>query len=113
MAVIFKMPEKLVFFHHNSEFWTFLRFLNFLGLYFDWKYFIENKFFVRFKMTSGPRWRPKIKRAKLWNSQHFSILSFAMISNFAQQHDRKSYFDKLAKNSGSVQDGGSKSDFLT
>jgi hypothetical protein len=35
-----------------------------------------------------------------------------MSLNFDQQHDAKSYFVKLAKNGGPIQDGGSKSDFL-
>jgi hypothetical protein len=39
------------------------------------------------------------------------IQSFAMSLYFDQQHDPNSYFANLAKNGGSIQDGGSKSVF--
>jgi hypothetical protein len=36
---------------------------------------------------------------------------FALSLYFNQQHDPRSYFAKLAKNGGPIQDGGSKSVF--
>jgi hypothetical protein len=46
MAAIFKMAEKLVFRPQLGEFWFFLCFK------FGPTYFIEEKFFVRFKVAS-------------------------------------------------------------
>jgi hypothetical protein len=100
------------FFDHNSvsfELFCFLVFV--LGLYLDRKYFLED-FFIRFKMASdfqdGGR---KSKEHKFENWQHFCIQSFAMSLYCDQQNDPNSYFVKLAKNRGSIQNGGSKSDF--
>jgi hypothetical protein len=39
-------------------------------------------------------------------------LSLAMNLNFDQQYNPKSYVVKLSKNGGSIQDGGSNSEFL-
>jgi hypothetical protein len=44
---------------------------------------------------------------EIW--QHFCIQSFTLSLYFDQQHDPNSYF---VKNGGSIQDGGSNSDFL-
>jgi hypothetical protein len=41
--------------------------------------------------------------------QNFCFHSFTMSMYVAQQHDLNSYFTKIAKNGGSIQDGGSKS----
>jgi hypothetical protein len=44
--------------------------------------------------------------------QHFCIQSFAMSLYFDQQHDPNTFLAKIAKNGGSIKDGGSKSFIL-
>jgi hypothetical protein len=51
MAANFKMAEKLVLDHNSVSFELFALFFV-LGVYLDQAYFIEEKFFVRFKMAS-------------------------------------------------------------
>jgi hypothetical protein len=51
----------------------------------------------------------KSRQREIW--QYFCIHPFAMSFYFHQQHDSNSHFAKIAKNGGSIQDGGSKSVF--
>jgi hypothetical protein len=45
--------------------------------------------------------------------QYYCVLFLAMRLYFCQQHESKEYyFVKLVKNGGSIQNGGSKSDFM-
>jgi hypothetical protein len=83
------------------------------GLCLDRTYFIEEKFFVGFKIASdiqdGSR-KSKKHNIEIW--QHFCIQPFAMSLYFDQKHYPKSCFGKLAENGESMQDGGSKSESL-
>jgi hypothetical protein len=98
------------FFHRFSKWRRFSKWLSSelvcvlfcdLGLYFDSTYFIEEKFFVRFKLTSDVQYggqKSKQRNFGIW--QYFGVLSFAM----------RFY---LTSNMGNMsQDGGSKSYFL-
>jgi hypothetical protein len=91
---------------------NFLRSVFVLGLYFDQANSIKKKFFL-----SDSRWhhfqvgcrKSRKHNFEIW--QYFCIQYFAMSLYFDPQHDPNSYFAKIAKNGGSIQDGGSKSVF--
>jgi hypothetical protein len=44
--------------------------------------------------------------------QYYGVISFALSLYFCQQHKSRAFFVKLVKNGGSIQNGGSKSEYI-
>jgi hypothetical protein len=91
MAANFKMAEELVFHHKSMSFGLFCVLFFILGLYFEQAYFLEEKFFVRFKMAShvqdGGR-KSSSMTLRFDNIFAFSLLQLVCIltSNMTQTH---------------------------
>jgi hypothetical protein len=113
MAAIFKMAEKLIFYHNSVSFEHFyVRFLD-LSFHFSRKYFTEEKFL-------DSKWRLMSKMAAeiQWSidvafSNTFAFCFLQCVSIFVRNMDQEHIFIKIVKNGDSIQNGGSKSDFLT